>query len=225
MKRRKRIAGFVILIFGMIVDLVGGIFLVYYLDKTDTCTLSIQAEVIGLDYHYNDFDLDNDDSSLACAPVFYYEVNNEAWTESYNIYSSLCSYEIGDQVELLIDPDNPDNFMIADSIWMQLTAGICLGVGTLLIILAYFLLRSAKKGVAMNKAGAFTYSYQPNSGTYGRPNQQPHVENDGQSNQSITQGNSYVLNGVKYHSEEIKQEGYYNLNGKIYKTKKNNNFN
>ncbi len=225
MKRRKRIAGFFFLIFGMIVDLAGGIFLVYYLDKAATCTLPIQAEVVGLDYNYNDFDFDNDDSSVAFAPVFYYEVNNEAWTETYPVYSSFSSYEIGDKVELLIDPDKPDNFMVADSIWMQLTAGICLLVGTLFIFIAVFLLRSAKKGVAMNKAGAFNYSYQPNSGTYGRPNQQPHVENYGQSNRPIAQDNSYTLNGVKYHSEEINQEGYYNLNGKIYKTKENNNLN
>lgn len=203
MRQRKNIVGIILLFFGVIVCLIGTGFLIYYVEKKSDCTLEVTGTVVDLDVSYN-----NEDGiySEAYAPVFRYKMNGVERTETYSIHSNPCSYEIGDEVDLLVDPFDGSNFMVVGSIWMQLTAGICLGVGFVLVVIAFIVLRAGKNSVRKNSfQQARKYQYNPNTFV--------------PSANKRAQTNTYNLNGEWHQSAQIEQPGYYNLNGKIVKSK------
>ncbi len=180
---RKWVVGVVFLIIGLVVDLVGGIFLTIYAVKSSKCTLTVDGIVV-------DFDIDSSD---AMAPIFFYEVDGETYLEPYNVYTSHSNYKFGDVKELLVNPDKPTEFMVADSIWMQLTSGICLGVGTVFILLSVICFIRAKK---LKRMEYNQYSKYYSAGP-------------------VQYKSTYRLNGEEHKIVETDQPGYYNLNGKV----------
>lgn len=204
MRQGKIFAGIIVMIFGVIASIIGIVFLVIYSVKKTNCTLEVTALVVYLD---KDTSFDDGTYSESYAPVFYYEVDGNDFMETYNLYSNPSQYEVGDQVDLLVNPDNPTNFLVADSIWMQLTGGICLGVGIFLTILASILIRSGKSSARRNRSFQKARQYQQNVYT-AVPVREKQI-----------QTNRFNLNGEWHETSHIEQPGYYNLNGKIVSSK------
>ena len=185
MRQGKKKVGIVFMFLGCIEMIVGGIFFSVYLDKEERCTQLVDAVVMDLATKG-----DYDDDDMSYAPVFLYEYENALYSSQHEIYTNPCSYEIGDDVELLIDPNEPEDFIIKGSIWMQLIGGIFLGLGVVFLIISLLLIARAKKTKTVKREYITV-----KAGTYNL-NGIIHRGSD------LDDSNGFVLNGTFYNRHD-----------------------
>lgn len=104
--------------------------------QQDKCTEKVTAKVIDL--------LEQTSShshkgrrriSISYRPVFEYIYNDKKYVTESNVSSNPPEYEIGDTVNLMIDPDEPRKIYDPDSKLLRLMGFIFGGVGILMLII------------------------------------------------------------------------------------------
>ncbi len=105
---------------GSIFMILGGIMLtiVVYLIQSNyqfaQRAIPIKGEVIGYDNHQSSND--NGGSTTMYTPTFQYDFVGKTYTHKSSTSSSSPSYEIGEEVDVLVDPNDPNEILI-DNFW------------------------------------------------------------------------------------------------------------
>jgi hypothetical protein len=84
-----------------------------------------------LDSYTSYEDTDDGTTTTMYTPVFIYEYSGKSYTRPGTVSSSSMDYEIGETVEILIDPDNPDDIQINSfsEKWLGILILCILGTG------------------------------------------------------------------------------------------------
>lgn len=133
--------------------------------KRDKCTEKVTAEVINLvaethNYEDNTF---NGSVSYGEAPVFEYTVEGKTYHTKSDLYSYPPKYAIGDETEILYDPDDPsvavdptDNTDKLLVTILRTVGGAVAAVGLLVMIILNVVLRKFKDQDELDEYGAYT---------------------------------------------------------------------
>ena len=103
--------------------------------------IPVQGTVIS----YTQYESDGDDggSTTMYTPMFEYSYNGQTYTQPGEVSSSSRSYDIGEPVEIMVDPDNPSDMMV-DSFMERWFVVLLLGfLGTLFTGIGYVAFRVA----------------------------------------------------------------------------------
>ncbi len=117
------------LLIGVVFILVGLMIFRVYKHKKEVCTSLTDAIVV--DMHIN-ISTDSDGThSKTYAPVLEYNVSGYSYRNFEGTHSGTFEYEIGQHIELLYNPDNPDEFIIDNDNSSKTMAVIFICVGSL----------------------------------------------------------------------------------------------
>ena len=99
-----------------------GINLMSYLEKEETY-VPTTGVVVGFDSKYV---FRTDSGYVAFAPIVEYVVDGKTYSAVHKIYSNLPSYYIGETIELIYNPNDPEDvlFNFWSSHWIELVIGI-----------------------------------------------------------------------------------------------------
>ncbi|MBO5163191.1 MAG: DUF3592 domain-containing protein [Ruminococcus sp.] len=147
-----KVVGVFFIIFSVLFILVG--MFVSFVPKINAkkCTETVMAEVV--DNAMTEIEIgyrNRRRSTVNYSPVFQFEYNGEEYTVRSNTSSSSPAYQVGENVELKIDPDDPNDFYAPSDRTFSLIGIIFSIVGGIFLILGITaVVSSAKK----NKNGA-----------------------------------------------------------------------
>lgn len=99
--------------------------------------------VTGTVINYNNYESRNDDGrhTTMYTPTYQYDFNGKTYTYISSTSSSSREYEINEKVNVLVDPDQPEEVLI-DSFWDRWFVVVLLGfMGTLFTGLGYLVFR------------------------------------------------------------------------------------
>lgn len=101
--------------------------------------ISVSGEVVSYDSYYSS-DSDGGGSTMY-TPTFAYTFNGKEYTYVSSTSSSSPDFEVGELVEILVDPDDPQNILI-NSFWERYLIAVILGfLGTMFTGLGYMSFR------------------------------------------------------------------------------------
>lgn len=105
---------------------------IWWLDYSVTHNgTKVTGEVIELSYEYNN-------TENGAIPIISYQWESTLRTYQGNVYSNPPSYEVGEQVDLIISADNP-NKVVLDSIVERFLLALIFGfLGCVICLIAYF---------------------------------------------------------------------------------------
>ena len=107
---------------------IGGKGIFTFVHSRKVCTESVTGYVID----YKEIVYTNKGKTTTYRPVFGYSYNNNEYTYEGHTSSSKKEYEIGQQIEVRVDPDSPDVAYVPEykdnSIFFVIPEIICLGI-------------------------------------------------------------------------------------------------
>ena len=119
------------LLCGMIFIIIGVIFFIVEIVKKKKCKVTTNATVIDI---ARDQSRDSDGSySTTLHPVFEYEVSGNIYVKKSRYGSSSCKYYIGQQVEILYNEKNPNQYYVKGSLSGIMFGVVCLVAGIISI--------------------------------------------------------------------------------------------
>ncbi len=124
-----------VLIVGIIFAGVGGLMVFNYIKAKKACTMSTPGEVIAYNSRVSH---SRGHSTLVYHPVFRYYVNGQWYEKEYGLGKNTFDYQIGQTVEILYDPNNPDTYLVAGEKQDPAFSFICLIIGIGVIVLSFF---------------------------------------------------------------------------------------
>ncbi|NLT08742.1 MAG: DUF3592 domain-containing protein [Ruminococcus sp.] len=116
----------------LIFPLVGIIGLVSIAIRKKKCTELVEAEVIRLEVSHDS------DGSNSYHPVFSYSYGGESFEVRDSFSSSFCRFNVGDYVELYIDPYNPKKFYCPKETIHQIIFYLIFAAVGALVMVAFF---------------------------------------------------------------------------------------
>ncbi len=143
-RMEKNMVGYICSYIIALIAVAAGVFcMIYPFYHKIVCKMPTTATVIDIQERWSH---DDDDSSshLVYYPVFQYWANGEMITIEHNV--SPSPYQVGDQVEMLYNADNPQQYYIPDSAggnWAFLLGGalfFVMGLGFIILLTKTWLL-------------------------------------------------------------------------------------
>jgi len=124
------------LIIGGIFLLVGIMLIVKYVKRKIKCTASVSGEVVGYREELS-HSSHSHSSHMVYYPIFTYYFNGEWHRKEGSLGRGNQKYDIGEHVELLCDPQNPEEFLIANDKASPIVAIVCALMGLVVVVLAF----------------------------------------------------------------------------------------
>lgn len=118
----------VLFIIGIILTLAGITKLIY---TKKYCTYRVYATCIDIDKNES-YDSEYDHYTTMYSPIYEFYHNGDTFKVKNSFYFSRCNVQIGEQVELLINPDKPKEFIYANG--RNYTHGILILSGVIFIV-------------------------------------------------------------------------------------------
>ena len=111
--------------FGLIFAIIGGVIVSKKIISKNRCTDEVKGVVIE-----NVLSSSNEDGS-SYAPVFEYEYNGVKHRYKSNVYTSPPSYDVGESVTIMVDPDDPEDIYVIGyySTWVFGIVFLAVGLG------------------------------------------------------------------------------------------------
>ncbi len=127
--RSQRIGLIVCLIVGLIFIVIGC--LIFYFQKQDEkiCTDKVDGVVVELVARKSTSTRKNHHSSTTYAPVYEYDYKGHHYRVQSSISSSPASFSVGEQVEIMVDPDDPSHIYVPADKASRLICIIFAGIG------------------------------------------------------------------------------------------------
>lgn len=129
-------------VFGLIFFIIGICVLIQPKLKAKRCTESVTAEVIEnikVRSHYNN-DNNHGTHSVTYRPVFEFEHNGQHYNIKSNTSSNPPVFEVGEKVELKINPNDPTDFYAPSDHTFTLVGLIFFGIGLIFTIIGIFMI-------------------------------------------------------------------------------------
>lgn len=129
-------------VFGLIFFIIGICVLIQPKLKAKRCTESVTAEVIEnikVRSHYNN-DNNHGTHSVTYRPVFEFEHNGQHYNIKSNTSSNPPVFEVGEKVELKINPNDPTDFYAPSDSTFTLVGLIFVGIGLIFTIIGIFMI-------------------------------------------------------------------------------------
>lgn len=120
------------------------------------CTEPVQAVVV--DYEQKTSTTRKHHTITTYAPVFEYEFKGQTYRQKSNISSNPPRYQVGQRVEVMIDPDNP-NTVHEESGAAEAMCFIVLGAAAVFLFLGIFGVSLNAKRMKQNKTDQLPPSY------------------------------------------------------------------
>ncbi len=122
------------MIFGLTFFIIGICVLIQPKLKAKRCTESVTAEVvenIKVRSHYNN---NHSTNSVTYRPVFEFEYDGQHYNIQSNTSSNPPAFEVGENVDLKINPDDPTDFYAPSDSTFTLVGLIFVGIGLIFTI-------------------------------------------------------------------------------------------
>lgn len=142
--KMPRMVGMIFMGFGIIMLAVVG-----YIIKSNyefsRRAIPVMGKVIGFNNHESSDD--DGGSTTMYTPIFEYNYNAQTYTYTSSASSSSPTFDIGENVEILVDPDSPGDVLV-NAFWEKWLLPIILGfMGTMFTGLGYMAYRVLGKSV------------------------------------------------------------------------------
>ena len=123
----------IMMLFGMFFGIIGVILLIKEILKRKKCTVSTKGVVVDISREVSN---DSDGNrSITLYPIFEYNVSGEKYVQKSKNGSNFCKYHIGQEVEILYNPDKPENYYVKNSF-----GSIIIGVGFIILGIIFIFL-------------------------------------------------------------------------------------
>lgn len=125
---------FIFLIVGILCFMLGCllVYKTYQFRKT-----AIRSEGVVIDFEESISKSDDGISTLMYAPIVVYYYNEQEYKFTSKVSSSSASKKVGDSIEILIDPNNPESARVNS--YMLMGAGLFMSVTGLIFSSVYFI--------------------------------------------------------------------------------------
>lgn len=128
-----RLVGLIFMSIGMVMLAVAG-YLIYAHQQFEKNAVTVKGTVV----EFQSYISNNDNSSTTMyTPVFEYEYKGKKYTYVSTSGSNVKEYEVGERIDILVDPENPDDVLV-NSFMEKWFVSVLLGfMGTLFTGLGY----------------------------------------------------------------------------------------
>ncbi len=128
-----RLVGLIFMSIGMVLLAIAG-YLIYAHQQFEKNAVTVKGTVV----EFQSYISNNDNSSTTMyTPVFEYEYKGKKYTYVSTSGSNVKEYEVGERIDILVDPENPDDVLV-NSFMEKWFVSVLLGfMGTLFTGLGY----------------------------------------------------------------------------------------
>lgn len=163
LSNNPKIIGIFFIIFSVIFIAVGSIVMMYPKIKSHKCTETVTAEVVDnlSDIsHHSSGRKHYSNSSVVYRPVFAFTYEGKDYHIESHTASNPPAFDVGERVELKIDPDDPTNFYAPSDKTTSIIGIIFIAMGSIFLIMGIIFVivfSRAKKGEPTSKQYYFSY--------------------------------------------------------------------
>ena len=119
-----------------IIFIAGGIFIYIHSEHLKkVCTTSTQATIVDFKQ-----EIDDESNNVSYFPIIEYEVNGKKYNKTHSTSDSMHKYSVGQKINILYNPDNPDEYYIEGDGSDNIVSFICFGVGGIVSFLGIYML-------------------------------------------------------------------------------------
>ncbi|MBR0484223.1 MAG: DUF3592 domain-containing protein [Oscillospiraceae bacterium] len=116
---------------GVLLGIIAGIMTISRKKKSETYTYQTNAVVIAMERKSTSM---NGHSSRLWFPVFSYQYQNQKFQKQSHVGTSAQIYQAGQSVAIQINPQNPEQFLLVDSIPFRLATKILWALSAFFIV-------------------------------------------------------------------------------------------
>lgn len=139
MSRKGKIALCVFtLIFGLIFAAVGGVVIGGYIGEKNRCTFETKGQVVELKAYTTASGKSRHRTTYH--PIYAYEYNGQSYTHTDRVGSNPPSYSVGEEVRIMVNPDDPTEIYLPDSKAGWFVGGAFAAIGFAVMLVSFIIL-------------------------------------------------------------------------------------